>query len=357
MQKHTLRGASVSTFADDFTPFAKNAWNDDGRVGKPAQMSCGNAGVTGLPESANTVVYLDVPDDHPGVIQINPNIRFDQVDLDRLLAFAINREWSREEYESRRGILLLGPPGTGKTTFLEQRHAQRGIPVYSVTATPDLTASDLLQTREVAGGTTFWEAGVMLKAMEEGVPIIIHEGNLLAPAQLVALNEVIEKGRAILPESGDVVHARRGFMVHMTGNGRFTEGGVDGSSGTRSQNTSVESRFYVYVMPHATVEQDEAYLTERFPGLTPPLIKSMAKFAELTRKANSGNDGGVYLDIALDRRRLELWGEMMIGFSKLSKQIDLAPYTLGFNYTNSLPADQVEAVMQLLGVAFNDSAG
>ena len=354
MTQHQLRGSLVSTFEPNFTSYSQASWNDDERVGKPAQMSCGDAGLTGLPTTAKTVVYLDVPADHPGNIQINPNHVFDNVDLDRLLGYVINREWSRADHESRRGILLLGPSGTGKTSFLEQRHAQRGIPVYSVTATPDLTASDLLQSREVAGGTTYWEAGVVLRAMQEGIPVIIHEGNLLAPAQLVALNEVIEKGRAILPESGDVVHAKRGFVVHMTGNGRFTEGGVDGFSGTRSQNVSVESRFYVYVMPFATVEQEVEFLAKRFPGLPNDLVKSMAEFAELTRKAHVG-EGDAYLEIAMDRRRLELWGEMMVAYAPLANQgIDVAPYTLQFNYTASLPPEQAEAVVQLLGTAFNN---
>lgn len=354
MTNHLFRGAPAPSFNNGFTPFTTEAWQDPDRVGKPAQMSCGDADIPGLPPAAKTVVFLDAPENHPGVIPINPNIKFDVVDLDRLLAYAINREWSRQPYESRRGIMLMGPTGTGKTTFLEQRHAQRGIPVMSITATKDLTAADMLQKKEVAGGTTYWEDGVVVRAMREGIPVIIHEGNLLAPAEWVALNEVVEKGRAILPESGELVTARRGFMVHVTGNGRFTEGGLDGASGTRSQNTSVEARFFVYNMPHATVEQDVEYLTDRFPQLPAPLINSMASFAELTRKANAG-DGSVFLDNALDRRRLELWAEMMIGYSGLSSKVDLAPYTLAFNYTNSLPPEQVEAVQQLLGVAFNDA--
>lgn len=353
MNVHTLRGIEVSTYDTSISPHVADAWKIAERVGKPATMSCGDAGLTGLPATSSTIVYLDVPSDHPGLVPLNPNHVFDNVDLDRLLAFAIKREWIREEHESRRGILLLGPSGTGKTSFLEQRHAQRGIPVYSITATPDLTASELIQSRDAINGTTYWEDGVLLKGMKEGVPVIIHEGNLLAPAQLVALNEVIEKGRAVLPETGELVMAKRGFMLHMTGNGRFAEGGMDGFSGTRSQNRSVESRFYVYVMPYATEEQEVAFLTKRFPMLPPNLAKSMANFAELTRKAHLG-DGSVFLDIAMDRRRLELWAEMILAFSTLSTQnIDVAPYTLRFNYTASLPPEQEEAVNNFLGLAFN----
>lgn len=353
----TLNGNPVTGKIDNSSNqnFA-DTWNDNDRVGRVAKVLCGDAGIPGLPATLPAIVYLDVSPDHEGLTPINPNHVFDNLDLDRLLAFVISREWNRQEHEPRRGILLMGPTGSGKTSYLEQRHAQRGIPIYSITASHDLMAADLLQTKEVVQGTTFWSDGLLLKAMREGVPFLINEGDALSPVQWLALNEIVEKGKAVLPESGEVVVAKRGFNLHVTCNTSFTEDRRGGYSGTRNQNISVLSRFYLFELDYVTPEKEAEFLKVTYPTLPDPLIQPIVKIAEQTRKAYRGDGTGATLDIPLSRRHLAAWAEMIIEFSYLKAQkIDVIPYTLNFVYLNGLPAEQVEAVKQMVDLAFDPS--
>jgi cobaltochelatase CobS len=318
--------------------------------------------VTDLPVQATCVAYLDC-EGHPALDTPDERHTFDCLELDRLFNYCTYREWSRHDKDPRRGILLMGPSGSGKSTFFPNRFHQRGMPMYSHTARRDDTVADLVQMKDVTNGTTHWEDGVLLKAMREGVPFVIEEIDNLEPSQLLSLNEIIEKGRVLLPESNSAFVAKRGFQVFGTCNSSFTEDRTGMFRGTRGQNVAVSNRFYKYWYPYATPEQETACLLRIHPELGEEVASRMANFAEFTRKAadqESKGFDGKRISNPLSRRHLLDWGDMLKGMSYLRRQgekIDLAAYTLNFVYTANMAREEQACIAHFLNLAFNDTSG
>lgn len=354
-----LSSSSDITFDRNALPSFQAAWDDEERVGKPAIMTFGELGVTDLPAQANCVAYLDI-EEHASLSEPDPRHVFDDITLDRLFSYATYREWSRNNHDPRRGILMMGPSGTGKTTYLENRFAQRGIPLYSETGSPDMVLADLIMTKEVVNGTTYWEPGALLKSMVEGVPFVMQEIDLLAPAQLTSVNEIIDKGICLRPDDKTVVRAKRGFMFFGTCNSSFTEDRTGAFSGTRRQNQSVLNRFYKYTCQYATAEQEASCITRVHPEISLELANRMAQFADFTRSAaNEEGFQGRRLSQGLSRRHLLDWADMLKGMAYLRnspEKIDLADYTLNFVYSGNLDAEETATVKHFLNLSFNADA-
>jgi cobaltochelatase CobS len=350
-----INSIDPSKIDQEASAYIQEANQDPDRIGKPAVISFGDAGIPGMPPAAKGVFFIHTPADHEGVVPLNPEHVFDDIVIDRLLNYAITREWVlRKPHQPRRGLIIFGDHGTGKTTFMEQRFAQRGIPLYSIVVSKDTIAADLIQNREVVNATTYWSDGVLLKAMREGVPVLINEFDRMSAAQGVRLNEIIEKGKAVMPESGEVVFAKRGFFVNITCNSAFSADHI-GIPGAQIQDKSVESRFYVAHKQHPTVDADTTFLEGMFPQLPPGFARQMAIFADHTRKCASfeGGAGGVTLSAALGRRELIAWAELILGFAHLDADgIPVASYTLKHVYSSTKSPEEQAGIDHLLQLAF-----
>ena len=110
-------------------------------------------------------------------------------------------------------ILLYGAPGCGKTALVEAAYET----MYTVMGTGDTELSDLIggYIQTPAGGF-MWEDGPLLKAAEEGVPLLIDEIGLIDPKVLSGVYGLMDGRREITvtanPERG-TVKAKDGFYV------------------------------------------------------------------------------------------------------------------------------------------------
>lgn len=322
--------------------------------GRAYQVASAQLGDVGMPAYAGTESYVYVgTSKHPHLAPVNAAYDFHDPALDRLLSVSINREWERRITEPRRGVLLMGPAGVGKSTYIVQRHALQGIPVARLTWNPSMCAADAVYTRSVIDGTTVIEPGVLWQAMVGGYPVTIDEIDLAAPGELASLNELIDTGTYVIPESGEIIRARRGFVVHATCNSRFTEDRDGGYAGTRQQNIAVLNRFYKHVMDYPTVEQDIAFIVKMAPDTPLTTAKAYATFVSLVHKAcDPFGTSTQRLSLDMGRRTLLDWLELSDKFSYLAARGETVPLVaLGPVYSAILSDQDKASVKELWDIA------
>lgn len=275
-------------------------------------------------------------------IPVDPAYAFDDRHVLRLMLFAWSREWFRKESHPRKGVFLFGPTGSGKTTYIEQFFARLNVPLVRVTWKPRQEANDVLFTQTLQNGNVATvEQGIVLAA-RNGWPLLINEADLADPAELMTLNDVIDKGLITLPD-GTVITAARGFMVFITAN---TAGSMDetGSyAGTRPLNAATLRRFYFRELAYATEEKELEWLRDAFAGylqVDEPLLKAAASVATKLRQAYEGTLDGMRMQHPMSRPELFDWVEMLArqgaGLSKHGE--NAAVYTLDNAFANRLSA-------------------
>jgi len=306
-----------------------------------------------------SAVYLGT-EGHPHLASCNPRFVFDNPKLDRLITVTINREWDREEHEPRRGILLMGPTGAGKSTYFRERFARQGIPAVEMTWRSEMEAVDAIYTRELIAGDVVLAPAAIQIAARGGYPVIIHEIDNARPGQLIALNEIFDTGTITIPETGEVIHAKRGFAVYATCNSSFIEDRSGNYAGTRSQNVAVLRRFFKCKFEYADLAAEKAFIQKHFPDVKDDVAGQYAQFVTYLRKASDPLGDG--LSVSNSKKRLSLefsrshlldWLSLTTSFAYLEqRQISVPKYALEPVYTAGLPDDEIATVEHLFDVAF-----
>ncbi|QRD62752.1 AAA family ATPase (plasmid) [Xanthomonas citri pv. citri] len=286
---------------------------------------------------------------HPYLAPVNPYFHFDNPDFDRLFTMAVNREWERDESEPRRGLLVSGDSGTGKTTHIRQRFAYQGIPCIEVTMRPDMEPTDLLYTREIVGGDTIVSYGAGALAAKHGIPMIINEIDAAKPSTLLGLNEFFDSGSIVINETGEVITAKRGFQVFATCNSKFLDDPTDAFTGTRGQNVSVLRRFFSMVYDSPTVQQEQEFIQNLYPDVNADVALKKAQFVVAVRAAGKEptqvNGRSVQLSRTFCRSMVIDWLDLEGRFEYLARQgISPARFALGPVLTNLLPDHEKSAV-------------
>ncbi|WP_440986289.1 AAA family ATPase (plasmid) [Xanthomonas sontii] len=317
------------------------------------RIAMASTDMIGMPAlGANETVVGVGTKGHIYLAPVNPYFHFDNPDFDRLFTMTINREWERHESEPRRGLLVSGDSGTGKTTHIRQRFAYQGIPCIEVTMRPDMEPTDLLYTREIVGGDTMISYGAGALAAKHGIPMIINEIDAAKPSTLLGLNEFFDTGSIVINETGEVIQAKRGFQVFATCNSKFLDDPTDSFTGTRGQNVSVLRRFFSMVYDSPTVEQEQEFILSLYPDINPEVAKKKAEFIIAVRAAGKEptqvNGRTVQLSRTFCRSMVIDWLDLEGRFEYLAKQgISAAQYALGPVLTNLLPDHEKAAVKGL----------
>lgn len=133
-------------------------------------------------------------ENNPYLIPVDPGYQFDDIDAMRIMSLAWAREWTRPETAHRKGVLFFGPTGSGKSSFVEQFFANLEVPLLRITWNPKREADQVLSDRVLIDGMLLDRDQAVTIAARQGLPVVINEIDLADPAELVALNDVIERG-------------------------------------------------------------------------------------------------------------------------------------------------------------------
>jgi len=177
--------------------------------------------------------------------------------------------------------LLVGETGTGKTSLVRQLAFLRKQPFVRVNMTGFTTPDELIGTKSVKNGETYFEHGIITDAMKRGAILDIDEINATMPDCLFILHGLLDDDRRITLPNGEVIYPHPDFRVFATCNPDY--------EGTRTMNRAFMDRFPVVIgVETLDVEDEEKLLISRLK-LEPELAKDLVTIATLARKDYAEN--------------------------------------------------------------------
>lgn len=289
---------------------------------------------------------------HPFTKKLIP-FRFSQ-EVFRVLQFAWLREVNRQPHQPRRGVWFSGPKGAGKTTVIEQFCARLGLPVASLTCNREFRIADAVQSKTLIpndnGGMTIVPVdGPLGIAMREGFPVVLNELDLADPAELTGLNDIVDRGIYVVPDSGEVIEATPGFMVMAAANSNGAGDLTGEYAGVATMNAALMSRFYKFEVsyPSPAEELDVLRQTGLVTTENEAIAEKVCEIAGLLRKAyESGAQG---LTSPISTREVIDITEAVGAFAHLADK-GISPMRYAFNlcYGNGLPPAAKQAVEQVI---------
>jgi midasin (ATPase involved in ribosome maturation) len=119
-----------------------------------------------------------------------------------------------------RTFYLNGPPGTGKTWAAYYYGRVKGKSFYAITITDETSAAELRGHFIFKGGDAVWHDGPFVRAMREGVRLVINEITNASSDVLALLYPILEdySTACLTLPSGETIRPSDGFHVVATDN-------------------------------------------------------------------------------------------------------------------------------------------
>lgn len=209
-------------------------------------------------------------------------------------------------------LMLTGPTGAGKTSFIEQFAARLGWGVIRVACSKSIELQELIGRVSLnPDGSTGWVDGPAIRAMKEGSILLLDEVNFLDPGQIGGLNTILDGGSFLIPETGVRVKPHPDFRVAATGNALDGEN-VGNYRGTQRMNDALLDRFKGGIEVGYLAKKEELSLLQKeAPLLDGSVAAMMVDLAQSLRKSYSTGT----LQVVLSTRIVVAWGLLLQSFS------------------------------------------
>ena len=139
----------------------------------------------------------------------------------------------RDQFETNRryqdvlpaNVWIRGPPGTGKSQVVKKFAEDTGLPYWGIIGRQGIRAEELLGHWELKDGKTRWVEGVIPKAAKAGGILHFDEANVIEPAVLMRLDELMDNKRQLyMEETGELIKAHPDLFIIFTTNPETYEG-------------------------------------------------------------------------------------------------------------------------------------
>ena len=154
-------------------------------------------------------------------------------------------------------IILVGKPGTGKTTTAEALSATFGLPLYTARLSKNTEEGEFEGAPKIAEGSFVLKETPFLECFQNGGIVVLEEFNLADPAVMQgALGQAIEHPSVLMKDGVDPIYRHPLCIVIATMN--------TGTQGAREPNEAFSSRLpYVFSIDDPKEEEFLAILESR----------------------------------------------------------------------------------------------
>ncbi|NEX21804.1 AAA domain-containing protein [Thiorhodococcus mannitoliphagus] len=250
-------------------------------------------------------------------------------------------------------FLLTGPTGSGKTSLICQVAARLHWPVQSVACHGRMELSDLVGQFVLCEGSTRFVHGPLAIAMREGHLLILNEIDLMDPAELAGLNDVIEGQPLVIAQNGgEVIRPNPRFRVFATGNSAGAGDPTGLYQGVLRQNLALLDRFRVLQVGYLSPDDELGVLQASAPSLPREVATLMITVANEIRRLFLGEgEQGAELTVTLSTRTLVRWARLALTFRGAPQPI---AYALEQALTARAEPEQREAIHRLAADVMGD---
>ena len=219
-------------------------------------------------------------------------------------------------------VFVTGLSGNGKTFSILQACAESKRECIRVNVTIETDEDDLIGGYRLKDGSTVWQNGPVIEAMERGAILLLDEVDL-ASNKIMCLQPVLEGSGIFIKKINKYITPKEGFNVIATANTKG-QGSEDGKFiGTNVLNEAFLERFPVTFeqkYPSAAIEEKIVNKILEIAGKSDPdFTKKLITWAEVIRKTFF--DGGI--DEIVSTRRLVHIATAFTIFSSKMKAIEV----------------------------------
>lgn len=209
-------------------------------------------------------------------------------------------------------LWISGPTGCGKTTFVEQMGALLVMPMLVIAAHGQYDVADLLGETGAVRGSTYHQDGPLPQAMEQGLTLVIDEGDTPNPAVMIALHGPLEGRPLYLNKAGRMVRPHPDFRVIVVANSKGLGEARADHRGTQTFNTATLNRFWKMRYDYLPVDL-EAQAIRIHAKISQAIAQKLAEVALDVRAAHARDE----LSFSLSTRELIRWAELAKSYKRL----------------------------------------